>query len=217
MNRVLDGDFAVASPSGEAMRSRRRRFDRHYATGAYWRNRTDLMYYHYVDYILRTAARDATSLIDIGTASCSYLEWFDWIPERFSFDRAKPYSSQTVTGLRGDFMTHDFGRRFDVCTCLQVLEHVDEVETFARKLLALADVVLVSLPYRWGANAAADHLHDPIDYDKLSGWMGRRANYHIVVQEPFRANVGQRLVALYHRNPAKTYGRNEFKDRIRRD
>jgi hypothetical protein len=186
-----------------------------YGDGSYWAVRADMMYYHYVDFILRTVGRDAGSLIDVGTANCPYLEWFDWIPTRVSFDRAPPYRSETVTGLQGDFITHDFDRRFDVCTCLQVLEHVPDPAAFARKLLRVADVVVVSVPFMWGAGTVADHVNDPIGRDTMRRWFGRRPNYAVVVEEPFRKP--RRLIAVYEPGRKGGYGRRDFKDRVIRD
>ena len=147
-----------------------------YAGGGYWARRVDMLYYQYVDYIVRTVGNDANSMIDIGTASCPYLEWFDWIPERVSFDMATPYQSENVTGVQGDFLTHEFDREYDVLTCLQVLEHVPDAQKFARKLLEVAKTVVISVPYRWGENTVDDHIHDPIDRKKLRKWMGRGPN-----------------------------------------
>lgn len=39
--------------------------DENYSAGTYWADRMDMMYYRYVDYIVRTLAHDATSLIDV--------------------------------------------------------------------------------------------------------------------------------------------------------
>lgn len=188
-----------------------------YKSGRYWQNRMDLMYYSYLDYIVRTVGRDARSMIDIGTASCPYLEWFDWIPERTSFDMAEPYQSSGVKGIQGDFLEYDFGKnRYDIATCLQVLEHVPNVFPFARKLLEISDIVVVSVPFKWPKTAADDHVHDPINYKKLSRWMGREANYRQVISEPFRGAVGKRLVAIYEADRGVGYGRKDFKHRIRR-
>ena len=188
-----------------------------YSTGLYWQHRMDMMYYHNVDYIMRTVAKGAKSMIDIGTANCPYQEWFDWIPKRVSFDQTPPYQSENVTGIQADFLTYEFKKKYDVCTCLQVLEHIPNVEEFAQKLLTVSDLVIVSVPHRWGERAADDHIHDPVSYEKLTGWMGREANYHIVIQEPFRARVGQRLIAIYDRDQSVGYGRKDFKDRVRRN
>jgi len=210
--QMRDGGQADSSET----EARKRGIQKNYETGRYWRNRMDLMYYSYIDYIMRTVARDAKSMIDIGTANCPYLEWFDWIDKRVSFDLENPYQSKTVKGVKGDFLKHRFRKRYDVCTCLQVLEHIPDVERFARKLFELSDLVIVSVPYRWPATVADDHIHDPIDYEKLTGWMGREANYHIVVKEPFRSKPGERLIAIYEKGRTEGYGRKDFKSRIRR-
>ena len=62
-----------------------------YVSGAYWRERSDMMYYKYLDYILRSVGKDAGGLIDVGSGSCPYLDWWDWIPERVSVDIRVPY------------------------------------------------------------------------------------------------------------------------------
>ncbi len=188
-----------------------------YATGAYWRERSDLIYYRYIEYIMRVAAREATSLIDVGSGNCPYLEWFDWIEDRRSVDIRVPYSSDNVVGIQGDIHTLTFDRKFDVCTCFQVLEHVPEAEKFARRLQELADTVIVSVPFKWPEGKTKGHVHDPVTYEKLSAWMGREANYSIVATEPFRSGKHKRLIAIYDRDADRRYGQADIKARIRRD
>lgn len=206
--------FAGGPPVDKAKRMRH--VHRLYERGGYWRDRMDLMYYQYLDYIMRTVARDAQSMIDVGTANCPYQEWFDWIPDRVSFDRVPPYSSDQVTGIQGDFLTHKFKRRFDVCTCLQVLEHVPEVEAFTKRLLDIADLTIISVPHCWPAHAMEDHIHDPVTQEKLVQWAGREPNYQVVVEEPFR--VRKRLIAVFDNvDPDAGYGRRDFRQRRRRE
>lgn len=188
---------------------------RSYGSGNYWRDRSDLMYYRYVDFILRTVARDASSMIDIGTGGSPYLEWFDWIDERISFDMHPPYRSPRVHGIQGNFMRYDFGRHFDVASCLQVLEHVPEPGRFLRRLFAISALTVVSVPFKWPAGMIADHVNDPVTFHKLRRWAGRAPNFHIVVQEPFRAR--RRLIAVYdNRDPKAGWGRKDIVKRIRR-
>lgn len=176
-----------------------------YGSGRYWEERNDLIYYHYVDHVLRRTGAEARSLIDVGTGNCPYLEWWGWIPERVSVDIRVPYRSPRVRGLRGDIHALDLPR-FDVCTCLQVLEHVPDAARFARRLLDLADLVIVSVPYLWPEGRTTGHLHDPVDEASLAGWFGRAPNWQIVVQEPFEAAKARRLIALYDRDPARGFG-----------
>ena len=184
-----------------------------YRSGQYWARRSDLLYYRYVDYIVRVAASGARSMIDVGTGGCPYLEWFDWIPERVSFDLEEPYRSRGVRGVAGDIMSHDFGRRFDVCTCLQVLEHVPDAAPFARRLLSMAPLVVVSVPHRWPEGSIRNHVHDPVTEEKLTGWMGREPNHRFVVEEPFRGTHASRLVAVYHEDRDLRFGPQNVKER----
>lgn len=180
-----------------------------YTSRSYWRKRSDALYYNCVDYVMRTVAKDARSLIDVGTGNCPYLEWFDWIPERVSVDINVPYDEGGVRGIVGDIHEIDFGKRFDVCTCLQVLEHVPDAKAFARRLQELADLLIVSVPYKWTATPVRvpGHVNDPVDEEKLAVWMGREANYRIIVEEPFSPpHRARRLVAIYDRDPERTFG-----------
>lgn len=99
--------------------------------GAYWRKRGDMMYYRYLDYILRSVGAKSGSLIDVGSGNCPYLDWWDWIPERVSVDIRVPYESEGVKGIQGDIFEMSFEKPFDICTCFQVFEHVPEAERFA--------------------------------------------------------------------------------------
>ncbi len=185
-----------------------------YNSGAYWRERSDMLYYRYLDYILRAVGRDAKSLADVGTGGCAYLEWFEWIPERVSYDIAKPYESESVKGVNANILDMKFPEKYDICTCLQVLEHIPEVEKFARKLSEIGKLVVVSVPYKWPANKTPGHIHDPVTYKDLCGWMGREANYKIIVKEPFRGDKGERLIALFDEDENKKFGGHHVKNRI---
>lgn len=113
-----------------------------YASGNYWRQRSDMMYYRYIDYIMRCVGAKARSMIDVGSGNCPYLEWFDWIPNRVSVDIRVPYNSEGVKGIQGDIFKISFAESFDICTCLQVLEHVPEAERFAHRLQELGKLLI---------------------------------------------------------------------------
>jgi SAM-dependent methyltransferase len=185
-----------------------------YATGSYWRNRSDLIYYRYIEYIMRVVGRDATSMVDVGSGNCPYLEWFDWIQDKRSVDIRVPYQSDTVQGIQGDIHELTFDRKFDLCTCFQVLEHVPDAAQFAHRLQELAETIIVSVPYKWPANSTKGHVHDPVTYAKLTEWMGREANYKIIAREPFRSQKHERLIAIYASDPARRYGQLDIKARI---
>lgn len=172
----------------------------------YWRRRSDLLYYQYFDYIVRCIAPKARSMLDIGTNKAPYLEWFHWIPDRLSVDIREPYVSEKVRGMEGDIFKLELPR-FDLVSCMQVLEHVPEPEPFARRLLELGRLVLVSVPFNWPAGATKSHVNDPVDLEKLAGWFGRAPNYHLVVEEPFVVLKGTRLFAIYDvESPERRFG-----------
>jgi hypothetical protein len=150
---------------------------------SYWDKRKHMFYFQHVRTIVHFTGRDAKSLIDIGTQGCPYLEWFDWIPTRVSVDLDRPYRSETVQGVQADFLTYHPGKRFDFALCLQVLEHIPDVERFAQKLLHTADHVLISVPYCWPAGQCKSHIHDPIDFDKVLAWFRREPDFHMISKE----------------------------------
>lgn len=172
----------------------------------YWNDRFDLIYYQVVDYIVRAVGADARSLVDVGTGGCPYLEWFDWIDRRVSIDINKPYASATVEGLRANILTDPVPDGFDICTCLQVLEHVRDATSFARRLPQLARTVIVSVPYKWPENRTQGHIHDPVDLEKLTQWFGRPPNYQMTVQEPLRRTKNLRLIAIFDEDPKRVFG-----------
>jgi hypothetical protein len=163
----------------------------------YWQRRRNHVYLRQVRRLVGSVGADAASILDVGSNGCGYLDWFAWIPHRVSIDIDNPYAGPGVEAVRADFLTHRFPERFDVVLCLQVLEHIPDAESFARRLLASARRhVIVSVPYKWAADRSPYHVHDPVDEAKMLAWFGR---------EPISASVARernwtrtaRLVSLY--------------------
>ncbi|MCC6001628.1 MAG: hypothetical protein JJU19_12310 [Pararhodobacter sp.] len=50
------------------------------------------------------------------------------------------------------------------------------------------------MPYKWRAGGHKDHVHGPVDEDKLKSWMALKPNHRLIVQEPFGP---RRLIAHY--------------------
>jgi hypothetical protein len=180
---------------------------------SYWESRQGLMYYEYIRVLGASLAEDAKSLIDVGSHSTSISEEFDWIPDRAALDRGTPYSSENVRGIKADFLEFEPDRRYDFALCLQVLEHVPQADIFAKKLLAVADRVLVSVPYRWPKGHCTHHCQDPVDEAKLAGWFGREPDYSLVVEEPFcDRQIGRRLISYFH-TPEETFEPKRFRSK----
>lgn len=172
----------------------------------YWNQRSGMLYYKYLNSIVQEIGGSAQSIIDVGTGELPYLEWFDWIPKKIALDIFPPYNSETVEGIQGDIHEIDFPQKFDLCTCMQVLEHISDATRFAHRLMEIANVVLVSVPYKWAEGSTKSHVHDPVDLDKVTSWFGRKPNFHLVVHEPFKYRKATVLMALYDTNdPSRSF------------
>jgi hypothetical protein len=160
----------------------------------YWSDRSDMMYYNYVYYIARTVAARGNSVLDVGSNRCSYLEWFYWMDRKVSLDQVTPYQAPGIESVRADFLTWEPPGKFDLVLCLQVLEHVPDVEAFSRK---------------W-PEGSKYHVHDPVTKTDVERWMGRKPNESVVVRELFHDHKKEnRLVAYFNTEKPK--------QRIRRD
>ena len=164
---------------------------------SYVQRRQTQIYYSYVSRLVRGVAPQINSIMDVGSGKTSCLEQFDWIPIRKTIDVAHPYASEFVEGVKADFLEYEVDERYDLVVCLQVLEHIPEVEAFARKLFDISRSVLISVPYKWPKGGTKGHIHDPVDEEKLRAWTRRKPDYQIIVTEPFGAS---RLFAYYHRS-----------------
>jgi hypothetical protein len=160
-----------------------------------WERRRRFLYLHQVFALASFIGRDARSIVDVGSNGHAYLDWFDWIPRRVSIDLETPYCSPNVISIRSDFLTADIRERFDLCLCLQTIEHVPDAERFSRRLLSIATHVLVSVPYRWPAGRDKDHVHDPVDEEKVAGWFGRAPDFQMISTEP---NGTRRLICYFN-------------------
>jgi hypothetical protein len=177
---------------------------------AYWHRRQEHIYYQVVRVIASKLGENAGSIIDVGSAGCPYLDWFQNIPVRTSLDLKRPYVAPGINPLKADFLTWEPDRRYDLATCLQVLEHVPDATAFAQKLLATANIVVVSLPYKWPVGYVKSHVHDPVDEAKLLSWFGRKPNYTYICRE-FETEV-ERIIQVYDCIPDKW---NSLRERTR--
>lgn len=149
----------------------------------YWERRKNAVYLQHIFALVHYLGRDARSILDVGSRGCPYLDWVDWIPTRVSVDIDKPYRSAAVEGITADFLTFTPQRQFDICLCLQVLEHIPDASAFAQKLLAVSPQVLISVPYLWPPDSHEQHVHDPVDEAKVSVWFGRSPSFSMISTE----------------------------------
>jgi trans-aconitate methyltransferase len=95
--------------------------------------------------------------------------------------------------IQADFYTWKPDRNYDVVLCLQVLEHLDNPKEFAQKLLQVGKTVIISVPYKWKEGSCKYHTQDPIDKEKLKGWVGREPDeQHVVTDKGL-----ERIICVY--------------------
>jgi hypothetical protein len=162
----------------------------------YWEKRKNFDYYQRVKELVQEAGSDARSILDVGTGECEYLDWFDWIPRRVSVDLRTPCRSPGIKGIQADFLEWENQEPFDICLCLQVLEHIPDATRFAQKLLKTAPIVIVSVPHKWVPGGRGDHVHDPVDATKMAEWFARQPDQMLLVREPTRRNR-ERMICCY--------------------
>lgn len=160
---------------------------------SYWERRKHYLYYRAVYQIVSVVGKDARSILDVGSANAEYIRWFYWIERRVQLNLSFRGELEGVERITANFLEWE-PQRFDVTLCLQVLEHVPEVERFCERLKETAPRLVISVPYKWTAGKHAGHIHDPVDEQKLLSWLKVKPNYRMCVTEPFGA---KRMIAYY--------------------
>lgn len=144
-------------------------------------------YYGKATEFVKKYAPNATSMIDIGNRGCEYIYEWSWIAEKTVLDiSGQIYNlDDSVKKVQEDFLVWRPDREYDLVTCLQTLEHVQDPVPFVKKLREIQkDILIVSLPYLWPANKAPfEHKHDPIDLEMIHGWLGTYPVEEIIVAE----------------------------------
>ena len=162
---------------------------------SYWDKRKDFVYLHVVRTLMDGLSASVSSAIDIGSNGCPYVTWLPDHVSKASLDRHRPYVGEGVESIKANFLTWQAPRCYDLVTCLQVLEHVPDVKTFCDKLLEISNVLIVSVPYKWPENKNRNHIHDPVDENKMLQWFGFEPNFSYVATEVIASS--ERLIQVY--------------------
>jgi hypothetical protein len=155
---------------------------------SYWqqRRKRNRKYYDQTIALARKHAPRARNYLDVGNYGCEYVYEMDWIADKTVLDIRDEILSldDRVKKLKVDLLQWEPDSKFDLVTCLQVLEHFEDPRPFIDKLHAVcADVLIISLPYMWKAGETPDHKHDPIGLDLIHAWLGDDASEETVATE----------------------------------
>jgi len=166
----------------------------------YWEKRKDSIYLHAVQQICRKFASRPSAVIDVGSNGTPILEWHrDGANRLVSIDLICPYTAPGVESLTQDFLNYSPDEPFDLLTCLQVLEHVEDPHAFAQRLLLTCKLIVVSVPYKWATGSCLAHRHDPVDEQKMFSWFGRTPEFSYIARE---LNGISRLIQVYRSDPS---------------
>jgi hypothetical protein len=131
----------------------------------------NLTYYKTVLRLAQQYSPDAQSVIDVG-APWPFVTAFDWIPRKVMLNDRYPEGMTTppdVTAIMADFYEYEPEHQFDLVLCNQVMEHVPDPASFAKKLLSIGKVVVASVPYMWHEGTPG-HVQHEIDMDTFLSW-----------------------------------------------
>lgn len=160
----------------------------------YWLERRKFNYYQAAFNFCQRYGSSAQSVLDVGAANTQFIQWLDWIPKRTALDLVPPPPLENIQTIGGDFLSWRPTNYYDLLTCLQVLEHLEYPDYFARKLLYIGRTVVVSVPFNWPRHECQWHRQDPVDLRKLESWFGVPALDSEIVED-----LGmQRLIAVFH-------------------
>lgn len=163
-----------------------------YMPRGYWEARKHLAYYGAVRSLIESLSPRA-SILDVGGWDTPVVLWGEF-ERRYTCDLGRDPCFPDVVSHVGDFLEWTPPERMSLTVCCQVIEHfpLEKAKAFAQKLLASAEVVIITVPYNWPKGEPSHYL-DPIDEAKLAEIVGRAPDTYWLVRDGKR----DRLVALY--------------------
>lgn len=167
----------------------------------YYDTRKDFLYYKKCINILQELSSYNKSIIDVGGWKGDFIKNLHVFNDRTVTDLHKKPTNfpSNVKFISGDFTKINFNRKYDIVTCMQVLEHIphNKIHQFTQKLFTLGKTVIISIPYKWDKNFCKYHIHDPVDEHKLYHWTKRVPSQLYLVREN---NKTKRLIAIYYKD-----------------
>ena len=140
---------------------------------SYKNKRKNFLYYKVIKIILKFLSDKNYTILDVGSANMDMISDLNF-KERVSVDIVCPIESDKVIGIKTDFFDYKEPYKFDIVTCFQVIEHVENAKKFTQKLLNTGKLVIISLPYKWAKGLSKYHCQDPVDERKLYSWTNKK-------------------------------------------
>jgi hypothetical protein len=137
----------------------------------YYEKRTHCQYYKLVKEWLESYG-EQSSILDIGPADTPVVGWGSFF-YRYTIDPKLQSFVPHVTHVRDKWPQGSIylPKKISVITCLQVLEHIQDVQPFVDAVFSVATYrVIISIPYKWPHKSDSSHVHDPISKEKIRSW-----------------------------------------------
>ena len=159
----------------------------------YWNERKDLNYYKKVIEIINRFNKK--SIIDIGSRNAAILSSINSLyTDKTCLDIDLIPNIEGIKNIKTDFYKWIPEQKYDIIICLQVLEHLDDPITFAKKLFETGNIVIISVPYKWKKGFCKYHVQDPVDEDKIFSWTNIKPKEEYIIRDK---NV-DRIINVYY-------------------
>lgn len=160
----------------------------------YVEERQNFIYYKVLKRILKIISQNNDSIIDVGSFGVDMISDLP-LSQKVSVCLNRPITNKGgVKGYKMDFFKYTPETHFDIVTCFQVIEHVQDAYNFTQKLFSTGKTVLISLPYKWKEGTCKYHCQDPVDENKIYSWTKTKPDYTWLCQDQDHL---YRIICLY--------------------
>jgi len=134
----------------------------------YIEERMDLPYYRIVKDQIKEIAPE--TMLDVG---CHGMDIFNEVEGEKTFIDLYGNFPETGEHIKIDINEFETEKKWEVITCLQTLEHIEDIESACNKLKGLyTKALIISLPYKWAGKQDDGHKHKNIDMKKIIELLG---------------------------------------------
>lgn len=162
----------------------------------YVEERQNFIYYKVLKRVLKIIAKNNTSIIDVGSFGVDMISDLP-LENKVSVCINRPIQNNKCKGYKMDFFEYEPETLFDIVTCFQVIEHIEDAHNFTQKLFSTGKTILISLPYKWKEGTCKYHCQDPVDENKIYSWTNRDPDYTWLCQDQDHL---YRIICLYCNN-----------------
>jgi SAM-dependent methyltransferase len=159
----------------------------------YWKRRKELSYYKKIVDICSEILinNENYSIIDFGCRNTEII--FDLkCNKKFLLDKNNSYNEKqkknikekNINFLEQSIYDIKFENEFDICLCLQVIEHLENPEK-AFQLIHKASkrYTIISLPYKWETGNPKGHRHININEQVIKKWTGIEPDESFIIED----------------------------------